>query len=173
MRMRGVRFDDGERLQARQSPRPDQRSRFSALHLVLVLINAQESGEGRQNVHAEVECTEYLQPCTRARCSGWSEAPRLMAQPIDQVTGLLASCPALYSRAAITCNMATCEDCRYDWHERTVMAKAAAIEQHQLHRLQFTHARCREPELAQAHTPLGALQLGDHSSCSAVVLGTV
>jgi hypothetical protein len=53
---------------------------------------------------------------------------------------------------------------------------AAATEQHQLHRLQFTHARCREPELAQAHTPLRALQLGDPSSCSAVavvVLGTV
>jgi hypothetical protein len=50
---------------------------------------------------------------------------------------------------------------------------ATETEQHQLHRLHFTHARCREPELAQAHTPLGALQLGDPSSCSAVVLGTV
>lgn len=68
--MRGVRFDDGERLQARQSPRQFQRSRFSALHLVLVLINPQESGAGRRNVHAEVECTEYLQACTRARWSG-------------------------------------------------------------------------------------------------------
>jgi hypothetical protein len=152
MRMRGVRFDDGERLQARQTPRPDQRSRFSALHLVLVLINPQDSGEGRQNVHAEVECTEYLQACTRARCSGWSEAPRLMAQPIDQVTGLLASCPALYSRAATTCdNMATYEGCRYDWIGTS--EQSWQKQQQQLSNISFTASSLLMPVAVNQSSP--------------------